>query len=288
VVVVVFFVDLVSFMGGVSFRLAATDQFVLTKTAWLAHTMRVLPHPQGRKNAPMVTPKPKPMAAPATKPGAGAANTTSGLYAGTTIKAGIRTAGNDDRAAAAQIAVLFGFVALALNSVHDGVPVCQNCIAEVGSPAHVRRHGIQDGRKRQECLNAGIPGELVCRDGLRQGIASEVVMLVSPLGGVGNLVRKTGSGQDLRQKRIRIERNAVYQGVELARRIGRRASCASVCRQTAKLKRMAKQTEHNLCVIERSRVIWIDLSFPSVWRRRKKKSFGESMVKRAGRCCRDL
>ena len=56
-----------------------------------------------------------------------------------------------------------------------------------------------------------------------KGLPGEVVVLISPARRIRNLVRIGRGRKHLRQERIRIQRNARYQLVELPRREGRRS-----------------------------------------------------------------
>jgi hypothetical protein len=46
---------------------------------------------------------------------------------------------------------------------------------------------------------------MIFRDSLGQCVTRQVVVLIGPLGGFGNLVRKSCGGENLRQQRVRIQ-----------------------------------------------------------------------------------
>ena len=102
-----------------------------------------------------------------------------------------------------------GGLALALDCVHDVVALDEDCVAESAGPLRIARHHVEDGGKGQEGEEAGVPGEVVGLDGLGEGVAGEVGVLLGPGGGVGNLLPEGGGGEDLGEERIGIEGDAL-------------------------------------------------------------------------------
>ena len=65
----------------------------------------------------------------------------------------------------------------------------------------------------------GSDRQVIVGDRARQRLAAQVVMLVGPARRVRNLFRERGGGEDLREQRIRIERDPRHEAIELGRRI---------------------------------------------------------------------
>lgn len=87
-----------------------------------------------------------------------------------------------------EIAVVVRGLALPLDGVHDVVSLNEDSIAESAGPLLVARHHVEHGGKGQEGEHAGVPGKIVSLDGLREGVASEVAVLLGPGGGVWDLL----------------------------------------------------------------------------------------------------
>src|SRR5271170_3453857 len=98
----------------------------------------------------------------------------------------VRSTGHDDLLIGAQVAVVTRLSAHALDGVHDILALRQNGVAQIVGPIQVRGHFAKYVRKRKQRLNARIPGKLVVRDGLREFLACEVVMLIGPASGIRN------------------------------------------------------------------------------------------------------
>ena len=96
-------------------------------------------------------------------------------------------------------------------------------VAQRGRPGEVLVHISQDGWKCSERLDARVPGLLV--HSLTQSVALQIRMRLHPSVGLDDLLGKRGRRQDLRHKRIRIQRNRRYQLLQLLGsllRVGRR------------------------------------------------------------------
>lgn len=131
----------------------------------------------------------------------------------------VRSPSDDDLSIAAQITVLHGPMSHSLYGVHYVVALRQECVSKVGSPVHVRGHRVQDRREREQGLHARVPGQLIRRYGPGEIIATQVMVLIRPSGGIRNLIRKCRGGEDLRQQRIRIQSDPRNYSVQLLRRI---------------------------------------------------------------------
>ncbi len=116
-----------------------------------------------------------------------------------------------------EIAVVVGGLTLTLDGVHDIVALNENGVAESAGPLGVAGHHVENGGEGEEGEDAGVPREIVGLDGLGEGVAGEVGVLLGPGGGVGNLLPKRGGGENLGEERIGIEGDALDELVELLR-----------------------------------------------------------------------
>src|SRR6266481_4819620 len=82
-------------------------------------------------------------------------------------------------------------------------------------PREVLVHISEDGWKCSERLDARVPGLLI--HSLRQSVALHIRMRLHPSVGLDDLLGKRGRRQDLRHKRIRIQRNRRYQLLQILR-----------------------------------------------------------------------
>ena len=87
-----------------------------------------------------------------------------------------------------EVAVVVCFLTLALDGVHDSITLAENRVAQGPGPLRVARHCVEHGGEGQECQDAGVPWEIVGLDGLGEGVAGEVAVLLGPGGGVWDLV----------------------------------------------------------------------------------------------------
>ena len=104
-----------------------------------------------------------------------------------------------------EVAVVVRGLALTLNGVHDVVSLNENGVAERAGPGGVTGHHVEDGGKGQQGEDAGVPGEIVGLDGLGERVAGEVGVVLGPGGCVGNLLPESCGGEDLGEKRVRVE-----------------------------------------------------------------------------------
>ena len=116
-----------------------------------------------------------------------------------------------------EVAIVVGGVALALDGVHNISALDEDRIAERARPLAVFSHRIEYGGKGQEGQNAGVPGKVVGLDGLGEGVAGEIRVLLGPGGGVGDLVPEGRCGEDLGQQGIRVQGDALNKLIELLR-----------------------------------------------------------------------
>jgi hypothetical protein len=123
-----------------------------------------------------------------------------------------------------EIAVVVCGSALTLDGVHDVGTLIEDCVAEGTGPLRIARHAIEHGGEGQQCQDAGIPGEAIGLNSLGERVAGEVGVLLRPRGGIGDLVPKSGSSENLGEKRIGVECDALNELVELLRGHGRRRS----------------------------------------------------------------
>jgi hypothetical protein len=121
-----------------------------------------------------------------------------------------------------EIAVVFCLLAHALDCVHDVGPLAEDGVAEIANPLRITGHGVEDGGEGQESENAGVPGQVVRLDGLSEGVAGEPGVLLGPGSGLGDLVGEGGCREDLGEKRVRVECDALDELVKLLRRHWRR------------------------------------------------------------------
>jgi hypothetical protein len=115
------------------------------------------------------------------------------------------------------------FAAQALHRIHDVALLRQEGVANLLHPIKPTVHHLQNLRKGDQRLHAGIPVlRLKC---LGQLIAFErrVAGVLQPPGGLDHLEGIGGRCQDLREKRIGVESDGGQELVELRRRIRRGA-----------------------------------------------------------------
>ena len=96
-----------------------------------------------------------------------------------------------------EIAVIVRGLALTLDGVHDVVSLNEDGVAESARPLRIARHHVEHGGKGQEGEHAGIPGKVVGLDGLREGVACQVGVLLGPGSGVWDLLPEGGGSEDL-------------------------------------------------------------------------------------------
>jgi len=126
----------------------------------------------------------------------------------------VRSTTDDHLRVAAEISKIAGLAAHALNGVHDIWLLREECVTEIGGPAHIRSHHVEDGRERQQSLHARIPRQAVFGDGASHLVTAQVVVLIGPTGGIGDFVGKRGGGENLGEQGIGVERDARNHAVE--------------------------------------------------------------------------
>jgi hypothetical protein len=103
----------------------------------------------------------------------------------------------------------------ALYSGHDILLLGQESVAQIGSPADVRRQAMQQIGHHDERLNTGVPW--LRRRRRNQGFASERRILIQPLRSLHDFQRISGCGQKLTKNWIRVESHRSNQAVQLIR-----------------------------------------------------------------------
>ena len=104
-----------------------------------------------------------------------------------------------------QIAGLLRFLAHHLNRVHHILLLVVVSVAQRGRPGNILVHISQHGGKCGERFHAGIPGLLV--HGLRQGVALQIGVGLQPAVRFDDFCGESGCSQNLRDQRIRIQRD---------------------------------------------------------------------------------
>jgi len=125
--------------------------------------------------------------------------------------------GHHDLRIRSEIAVAVRYLALPLHRVHYFRLLREERITQFTSPGWIAGHHVQNVRKRQKSLHAGIPRQLIGAYSSRQRIAGEVVVLIGPTRRLGNLIRISRGGHNLREQRVGVERDAGNQAIQLGR-----------------------------------------------------------------------
>jgi len=120
-----------------------------------------------------------------------------------------------------EVAIVVRGLALTLDGVHDVGALAEDGVAEGTGPLRIAGHHVEDGGEGEEREDAGIPGKVVCLDGLGERISREGCVLLSPGGGIGDLIPEGGCGEDLGEKRVRVEGDALDELIKFLRRDGR-------------------------------------------------------------------
>jgi hypothetical protein len=89
-----------------------------------------------------------------------------------------------------------------LYGVHYIAFLSQKRISKVGRPGNVFSQVLQDARKNDESLNAGIP--VLIRCGLSQRLIAKIRIALQPLTGLNNFERIRCGDKNLADQRIRI------------------------------------------------------------------------------------
>ena len=113
-------------------------------------------------------------------------------------------------------------LALTLDGVHDVGTLAEDGVAKCACPLRVVGHRVENGGEWEEREDAWIPGEIVGLNGLSEGVTCERCVLLRPRGCIGDLIPKSGGGEDLGEERVGVEGDALDELVELLRRDGRR------------------------------------------------------------------
>ena len=117
-----------------------------------------------------------------------------------------------------------------LYRIHDALLLVVVSVAQRRRPGEVLVHISQHGWKCGKRLDARVPGLLI--HSLTQGLALQIRMRLHPTVGLDNLLGKRRRRQNLRHKRIGIQRNRRHQLLQLLRSLlgvwrRRRARCRS-------------------------------------------------------------
>jgi hypothetical protein len=89
-----------------------------------------------------------------------------------------------------QVALVLGFLAHALDGIHQIALLGQECVAQIGGPLNVVCEAIYYIRQSRESLDAGIP--CLFGDGISKRFVLEVLVLLQPLLELDNLKRVGG------------------------------------------------------------------------------------------------
>jgi hypothetical protein len=114
------------------------------------------------------------------------------------------TKSHDDRSARLQVVVSVRPPPHPLHGVHHRITLREKCVAELLGPRHVGCHHFEHGQEREQRLHAGIPRHPVRRDRIGQPLAGQVMVIVCPSRGIGNVGRKRRRCEHLREERVRV------------------------------------------------------------------------------------
>ena len=107
--------------------------------------------------------------------------------------------------AALQVARVLRLGSQTLHGVHDVLLLREEGVAQLLRPVELLVHHRQHVRKRDQRLHGRIPGLLLHL--LRNGVALDLRMLLGPARGLHDLERIGRGHEDLRQQRVRIQRD---------------------------------------------------------------------------------
>jgi hypothetical protein len=112
-----------------------------------------------------------------------------------------------------EIAGSLGLLPQSLNGVHDAGLLSQESFTQPLCPGRLLSHHVEDLRKRRQRLHAQVPVHFV--QGVVERVPLEVRVGLQPAVGFHNLIRIRRGYEDLREQRIRIERNRRKHLVQL-------------------------------------------------------------------------
>jgi hypothetical protein len=114
-----------------------------------------------------------------------------------------------------QLAGFLSFLTHALHRIHDRTFLCEEGVAQVGSPLNVVCQALRHVRQSGQGLHTGVPRLLL--HGISEGLVLQSLILCKPLLKLNDFERISGCRQDLGQQWIWIKGDGRNKRIQLFR-----------------------------------------------------------------------